>query len=99
MVSTLDPAPEAPPFTIPYMDKVAHFGAWALLAGALRFGFSSRDSELPRRRVSWALAFGYGLLIESLQAPMVTRSAEAMDLVADGLGALVGVWLVGRVMR
>jgi VanZ family protein len=97
--STLDPAPDPPPFEVAHLDKVAHLLAWAVLAGLCRWALGDRVQARRGLWVSWGLAFGYGLAIEALQAPIATRSAEALDLVADGVGALLGAWLVGRRWR
>ena len=93
---SVDPSPDPPLFEIPHLDKIMHFVAWAILAALLRWALG-RAANLRRAFwVSWAIAFGYGLAIEALQAPIATRSAEGLDLLADALGALLGAWLVGR---
>ena len=97
--STLDPDPEPPPIDVAHLDKIAHLVAWAILAGLTRWALGAEVQRTPALWVSWGLAFGYGLAIEALQAPMATRSAEALDLVADAVGALLGAWIVGRRWR
>ncbi len=97
--STLDPDPEPPPIELAHLDKIAHLVAWAVLAGLCRWALGKTASSKRAFWVSWGLSFGYGLAIEALQAPMATRSAEVLDLVADAVGALLGAWLVGRRWR
>jgi VanZ family protein len=70
--------------------------AWAGLAALLRWALGASVEARRGFWVSWSIAFGYGLAIEALQAPIATRSAEVLDLLADALGALLGAWLVGR---
>lgn len=68
------------------LDKVFHalaFGALVLPAALLR------PDRLP---VVLLLAIAYGGLIELIQ-PLVGRSAEWVDLLADALGALAGAGL------
>ena len=95
----LDPDPEPPPFEFAHLDKVAHLVAWAILAALARWAMGPTVGARRGLWVSWGLAFGYGLAVEVLQAPIATRSAEALDLVADGAGALLGAWFVGRRWR
>ena len=97
--STLDPDPEPPPIEVAHLDKIAHLVAWAILAGLCRWALGPAASSQRALWVSWGLAFGYGLAVEALQAPMATRSAELLDLVADAVGALLGAWIVGRRWR
>ena len=99
LTSTLDPDPEPPPIELAHLDKIAHLIAWAVLGGLCRWALGGFTEARRAMWVSWGLAFGYGLAIEALQAPMATRSAEALDLVADAVGALLGAWLVGRRWR
>ena len=97
--STPDPDPEPPPTDVAHLDKIAHLVAWAILAGLCRWALGPAASSQRALWVSWGLAFGYGLAVEALQAPIATRSAEALDLVADAVGALLGAWIVGRRWR
>lgn len=76
---------------LPFTDKQLHFMAFALLAMPLGWV-----------RPAWVLwlvplSLGYGAMIELIQ-PSVGRSAEWGDLLADGLGILVGV-LPGQLRR
>lgn len=56
----------------------------------------------PGRRMPMAVVFfvaGFGAAMEAVQAVLPWRSAEAWDLLADTLGALAGVGLVGIGLR
>lgn len=69
-------------------DKLNHAAAFAVLTGVgiLRFGQA-------RIRLGLAL-LAYGALIEILQSFTRTRTAEWLDLLADGLGIAVGLLLM-----
>jgi hypothetical protein len=85
LVTTLTP-PIYPTFGVSYMDKVYHFGAFALLV------FPIILTE-PRRWV-WAVpvCIGFGGAIELAQ-PSFGRSAEWLDFGADVSGVLAGAAL------
>ena len=42
---------------------------------------------------AWIYATSYGLLIELLQAIIPWRSAELGDVLANAMGAALGVWI------
>ncbi len=74
------------------LDKVAHLLAFAGLVIPMALA-------QPRRfPLIFALALAYGGLIEIVQ-PHVGRSAEWADLVADGLGAALGIALALTLRR
>ena len=86
-------APEvASPAGIKVWDKFSHFAAYAVLALLLvRVVTCWREPFLRWLVISWLLCCGYGLLLETLQWGMALgRQFEAGDLLANGLGALVG---------
>ena len=65
-------------------DKMNHAMTFAMLT---MVGFSA----YPERKVQVLLGLlAYGVLIELLQSLTDFRSAEALDVVADGVGILVG---------
>jgi VanZ family protein len=72
-------------------DKMNHAMTFAMLA-MLGCG------AYPERRVQVLLGLlAYGVLIELLQSLTDYRSAEALDVVADGVGILVG-WTFTRLL-
>jgi hypothetical protein len=74
------------------------FGVWAaLLAVVLRPGVvPGPDAPEPRARRAFltaaALAIAYGVLIEWRQASIPGRTASALDVVTDSVGALGVPW-------
>jgi VanZ family protein len=80
------------------IDKVAHAGVYAvlgatvLLAARRTWALSGRASVL----LAAALAVGYGITDELHQLLVPGRSADAFDVVADGLGALFGAFVAER---
>lgn len=67
-------------------DKWLHTTAFAVLA----IWFSGQY----RRRSYWRIALGlmaFGVLIEAAQRLVTYRSSEGLDIVADGVGILIGL--------
>ncbi len=73
-------------------DKVAHGLAYAVLAGLLTLG-----SRRPWLAVLLAVAYGFS--DEFHQSFVPSRTADAYDLVADTVGAMVGAFAVGFLQR
>lgn len=72
----------------PGSDKVAHGGAFLVLAGLLTLATG-------RPVLAAALAILYGATDEVHQAFVPGRYPDLLDLLADAVGAVVGAWLVG----
>ncbi len=72
------------------LDKVAHFGAYAILGFLLAFGASRSGHGMV---AAVATAWGYGVLDELHQSMVPNRFASAGDWVADAAGAVAGVLL------
>lgn len=84
---------------IPYADKITHFVFYTV------FAFLGCMFVRERTQGHWELgkttkyillaAIGYGILIEALQYTLtVDRMAEFGDVLANSLGAFVGIGLV-----
>lgn len=73
-------------------DKLAHFGMFFILSGAIYFDYYRMHKGKPRKS-RW-IFFGlilpviYGGVIEIVQEHFFSRSGEWMDFVADSLGSL-----------
>ena len=79
------------------LDKPVHFVLFFVLAA-----LAARAARHRTRRplvVAAVLSLLYGALLEGLQALSGVRAAEVADLVADGLGSLVGVLVSARWWR
>lgn len=87
LVVALLPGSTVMPLSI--SDKLLHAGAFA----AFMVWFSGIFEPRYAPRIALAL-FGYGAMIEGLQSFTGFRTAELGDLVADGVGILIG-WAVG----
>ena len=88
LVAALEPVPTA--VAVTFNDKFIH--TTGFLVFMVWFGgvFESRFAPW----VALALS-SYGVLIEVLQSLTPTRSAEALDVVADVVGVLLG-WVLSR---
>ncbi|NNE02340.1 MAG: VanZ family protein [Eudoraea sp.] len=80
---------------IPHFDKVVHFFFYftASVLGCL-LGREQTLGRIRRSKVIWMTVTGliiYGILIEVIQSNYTTyRSGEAMDIVANSIGAIIG---------
>jgi VanZ family protein len=72
------------------LDKVSHFGAYAILGFLLAHG--ATRVKLPLL-VAVLAGWVYGVLDELHQSTVPGRSAEVLDWVADALGTVAGVLL------
>ncbi len=89
---------------IPYFDKIVHF-TFYFIAGALGSLFLhslQRGAKADSRRLLKFLLglIGYGILIEVLQDSVTTyRSAELLDILANSVGAIIGILFIRTVNR
>lgn len=90
--SSLSEPPGGEALDVPYGDKAAHFFLFFVQAGLFRFaGLSGR--------AAFAVTLALGALDELHQAFVPGRSPDALDLVADAAGAVLGAWAVGWAAR
>jgi VanZ family protein len=88
-----------PPF--PHMDKCLH----ALVFGVL--GFLVLGAMRPYKQgyhrhhliMAIAITAGYGILDEIHQHYVPGRMPDGLDVVADLVGALIGIWLMHKITR
>jgi len=82
---------------VPYYDKFLHVIAYAILAAAwvftLKRNTEDRRGNLHIFAAAMALALIYGVSDEYHQFFIPGRSCEAGDVLADGVGALIGAWI------
>jgi VanZ family protein len=83
-----------PPLT-GHLDKVAHFGAYAVLGALLGFGWL-RAGRRPAAGLLIALAVMTGAVDELLQGTIAGRHGDPLDWLADSAGALTGFIAVAR---
>ncbi len=84
--------------SLPFGDKVAHFGMFGLLAFFVARVFPSPSLPGTRGRVPTvvALAFLLTALEELSQAWIPWRHCDPFDLLADGAGMALFTWLAAR---
>ena len=89
------------PLPFPHMDKLLHalvFGILGvLILGAMRPG----EHGHSRRQVWTALVITsiYGVLDEIHQHFVPGRIPDALDVLADLTGAVLGIWLMHKIVR
>ena len=92
--------PTLRPLVLRWSDKTWHtlmyvVQAVALLLPVLALGGAKRAGLWKRYAWTWLLTVGYGGLMEVLQATCTrTRTGDWIDLVADIVGASIGLILV-----
>ena len=86
-----------PPLDLP-LDKVGHFGMFAVLGALLAFGL---HRARVRAAIAWPLLAGaaVGALDELHQRSVPGRSAEWADLAADVAGCALALWLTHRMLE
>lgn len=86
-IALIPTTPTPPPF--PHIDKIQHFAIFTMLAVLARLGFP----DAPARLILERLAF-LGAGIEVLQTiPLIERSSDVVDWLADLAGVAVGLGL------
>ena len=89
-------------FHIPHIDKVAHFGMYAVWAFLVVYAWSS-NSSLSSIRMLWlTFLFGIilGIILEFGQYILTYgRSFETGDIVANGMGSIVGAWINTKIQN
>jgi len=74
---------------IPSLDKVFHLVEFILLGFLLSLGYFLSLDASPRNKSAWVMISGI----------LPTRSFEILDLVADSLGILIGLFLFLHLSR
>ena len=80
--------------TIPYFDKMVHFGMFFILG---LFIGAKKEYQLAATIYSWQIYFAaiYGGLIELAQSYLTTtRKGDWIDWLADLIGLALGIWMV-----
>ena len=97
-VLTLSPAvsqPEVPFLNIPYFDKIAHTGIFAVLSFLMARGIVKQQNAVTNFKnaffITLPITVSYGGLIEYLQNFVPGRSVELFDLIANIAGVLLGL--------
>lgn len=79
------------PFGFLRIDKWLHAVAYAALAVTLAEALAPRARATRVVVIAALLSVGYGIGIEFVQAPLAERSFSVADMVADAVGAGLGV--------
>ena len=91
-----------PKFDLLSPDKIGHFTFYAVLTYWLLWGYAPQASARPKIFISlaWgAMASAYGILLEFVQASLPHRSFDYADMIANCIGALVGIYTYNTVLR
>jgi len=80
---------------LPHIDKLEHLAGYAVLGAYTVMLFESRRARLR----GLAVVFALGMAIEALQSLVPWRGNDALDLVANGLGVLLGAAVAKTPLR
>ncbi len=97
-IQSSNPAPEQIP-RLPYLDKLIHLGAYAVLGILFFRAFESLNLKGSRLLVPLLAAVAsslYGISDEIHQSFVPFREADPFDAIADILGSIIGVALFQR---
>lgn len=87
---------------IPYFDKIGHFGMYGIWT-FLIFNAFSGNQNISLQRAFWStfiLGTLIGILFEYIQYAMqLGRMFEVDDMIANGLGSLLGALIGWRLKR
>jgi len=82
------------------VDKLLHVVGYAVLAGTSLYALRTRTRRTTL--VVFVLVTAFGGVVELLQAPVPGRAISLLDLVADAVGAALGIagwWLLAATDR
>jgi len=82
-----------------YIDKIAHFLEYFILAALMVKAYGRVGNFTFRKSLSFTLILGgvYGILLELAQIPVPGRHAELYDAAANMIGIISGV-ILGRIV-
>lgn len=83
VMATSPTTPSAGP-ALPHLDKLLHFGAFAVLSSLLLL-----SQQFQNKYIAVCLAIAYGIFIEAVQITIAFRQADFLDVLFDGLGASI----------
>ncbi|ANH71105.1 hypothetical protein ABE85_26295 (plasmid) [Mitsuaria sp. 7] len=89
-------SPHPPPAADLGWDKANHFTAFGTLAV---IGLQCLAAGPRRRWIVLAVLLAYGILIELVQSQIPGRDADAQDVLADMIGAVIGVAVHALLLR
>ncbi|MFI3287337.1 MAG: VanZ family protein [Rikenellaceae bacterium] len=98
VLSTVDMSSSAESISIPHIDKVVHFCFYMAMNILLIMAFvlSRRSRSWGLMLVATCLTIFYSIVIEVVQI-YVGRGFEVLDICANTLGSLVGLFVMRRV--
>jgi len=84
-------------------DKAAHLGVFAILSFLVLWGKRKKEGNVPLKNkyrfISLTICVVYGLVLESLQSVVPGRMTDIYDLLANTIGAIVGVVVFSTFIR
>jgi VanZ family protein len=91
------PKPEGVHLPAGHLDKIFHFGGYAVLAGLCAMNARRSGRQLTLKWfVAWTLILSAYAAIDELLQPLVNRDADLLDWLANVAGVLAAFSVIGR---
>lgn len=82
---------------IPGLDKVIHLALYGMLAALFYFSIKSRTAPLMLQLKKTALILVLYSVFDEITQPLVGRTCDGWDLLADWLGLSIGLWVAVKI--
>jgi len=82
---------------IPGLDKVIHLALYGILAALFYFSIKSKKAPLRIQLKTTALVLVLYSLVDEITQPLVGRSCDGWDLLADWIGLSIGLWVAVKI--
>lgn len=83
------PGQAVPHVGMPGIDKLVHFGMFAILTLCFYFEYNTHKRKLPHFIYTFLMLGGFGLITEVMQIFADSRSFDLKDLAVDVAGVLI----------
>jgi VanZ family protein len=89
------------PLFFPGQDKLLHVAAFGTLGFLVLGGMRPAGARYPAAKLllAFLLVVVYGVLDEYHQSFVPGRLADPLDVLADVIGGIIGIWLMAFIVR
>lgn len=91
LIAILMPGSDVPSIGIQNLDKLVHFGMFAVITACFWGEYTWKNKRLPSMLVPWLSIEAFALITEFMQILVPGRSCDMKDFVADSLGIILAI--------